>query len=112
MIKILTKVFIIALALVLTAQLLPGVTIDGPYAAIIAAIILALLNILVRPVLVILTLPITVVTLGLFIFVINAALLLLAAYFVQGFSVSGFWMAALASLLVSFISTVINKIIT
>jgi len=111
MTTILTKVFIIALALVLTAHLLPGVTITGPYPAIIAAVILGLLNILVRPVLVVLTLPVTVVTLGLFIFVINAAMLLLAAYFVEGFTVSGFWVAVVASLVVSVISTVINKLL-
>tara|TARA_B100000745_G_scaffold252505_2_gene174727 strand:+ start:3405 stop:3743 length:339 start_codon:yes stop_codon:yes gene_type:complete len=112
MITIITKVFVIALALVVTANVLPGVALAGPYAAIIAAIILGFLNILVRPVLIVLTLPITVVTLGLFIFVINAAMLLLVAYFVDGFVVSGFWMAVLASLIISVISTVINRLIT
>lgn len=111
MITILTKIFVIALALVLTAHLLPGVTISGPYPAIIAAVVFGLLNILVRPVLIVLTLPVTIVTLGLFIFVINASMLLLAAYFVSGFTVSGFWTAVLASLVVSVISTLINRLI-
>lgn len=111
MITIITKVFVIALALVLTAYVLPGVDIAGPYAAIIAAIILGLLNILVRPVLFVLTFPVTLITLGLFTFVINAAMLLLAAHFVDGFTVSGFWIALVASLIVSVISTVINKVI-
>lgn len=111
MITIITKVFVIALALVLTAYVLPGVDIAGPYAAIIAAIILGLLNILVRPVLFVLTFPVTLITLGLFTFVINAAMLLLAAHSVDGFTVSGFWIALVASLIVSVISTVINKVI-
>jgi len=112
MAKIATKVLIIALALVLTAELLNGVLIDGPFPALIAAIVIGLLNVLVRPVLVVLTLPISVLTLGLFIFVINAGLFGLAAYFVSGFTVAGFWAAMLASLCVSIISTVINRIIT
>lgn len=109
--NIIIKVLVIALAIVLTAEILPGVDINGPVPAIIAAVVLGLLNTLVRPVLVILTLPISIVTLGLFIFVINAMLLLLAAYFVSGFVVQGFWLALLASLVISIISTVINKLL-
>ena len=111
MTTIITKVFIIALALVLTAELLPWVTITGPSAAIIAALVLGFLNVLVRPVLVVLTLPISIVTLGLFLFVINALLVLLAASFVSGFMVDGFWAALLASLCISIISTLLNKFI-
>ncbi len=107
--KIIARILITALALLLVARLVPGISVDGLYPAIIASIILGILNLIVRPILVVLTLPITVVTLGLFMFVINAALFLFVASFVQGFSVSGFWVAMLGSLIVSVISAVGNK---
>lgn len=104
MIKIVGRVLITALALLLVAKLLPGVVVDGLYPALIAAVVLGLLNLVARPILILLTLPITIVTLGLFIFVINALLFLFAASFVDGFEVSGFWVALLGSLIVSVIS--------
>ena len=111
MITIITKIFVLALSLVITAYLIPGVQIEGAYAAIVAATVLGVLNVLVKPLLVILTLPITIFTLGLFIFVINAGLFMLAASFIEGFSVSGFWIALLASLLLTVISTLLSKFI-
>lgn len=108
---LITRILISALALVVVAYFLPGFTIDGLYTAIIAALILGLLNVLVRPVLIILTLPITLLTLGLFIFVINALLILFVASFVEGFSISGFWVALIASIGVSLISAVGNRFI-
>lgn len=112
MIGILTKVFIIALALVLTAEFLPGVSIEGAYPALIAAAVLGLLNAIVRPILVVLTLPITIVSLGLFIFVINAGLFMVAAKFVHNFDVVNFWWALAGSLCVTVISTILNKFIS
>jgi len=109
--KIIIKILVGALALLLVAELLPGVIVDGLYPAFIAAIVLGLLNVIVRPILFVLTLPITIVTLGLFIFVINAALFMFAASFIDGFGVNGFWTALLASLCVSIITTVANRFI-
>lgn len=112
MFSIFTKILVSALSLVIVAHLVPGISIEGAYAAIITAVVLGTLNILVKPLLVVLTLPITIVTLGLFIFVINAGLFMLAAHFIVGFTVSGFWVALLGSLAVSIISTIINKFVT
>jgi len=102
-----------ALALWLTATIVPGlVTIRSAGAAIIAALVLGLVNAIVRPVLLLLTLPFTIVTLGLFIFILNAAMFGLAALLAgPGFQVHGFWGALVGSLLVSIISLVLNMII-
>lgn len=104
--KIISRILITALALLITAYLVPGIMVEGLYPAIIAAVILGALNMIVKPVLVILTLPITILTLGLFMFVINAALFMFAASFIDGFSVSGFLVAVFGSLIVSVISAV------
>jgi putative membrane protein len=109
--QFITRLIISAFALVLIAYILPGITIDGLYPAFIAALILGILNAVVRPVLVILTLPITVVTLGIFIFVINAALFLFVASFVDGFHVDGFLPAFVGSFLVSVVSSIAHKVL-
>jgi len=111
MVHILTRVLLGAFALLLAAYLIPGIEVTGLYAAIIAAVILGLLHGLVRPILFILTLPITILTLGLFHFVINAALFMFAASFIEGFSVSGFWVALLGSLVVSIINTIGSRLL-
>ncbi len=100
-----------ALGLLAIAMLLPGIVIDSFYSAIIAAIVLGLLNAFIRPILFILTLPITILTLGLFALVLNAALFLFAASFIDGFFVSNFWYAIIGSILVSLVSTAGNKLI-
>jgi putative membrane protein len=89
------------LAIVLTAYLLPGVEVDAYGTAIVVALVLSIANVVVKPILIILTIPITVVTLGLFLLVINAVIILLADYLVDGFSVGGFWWALLFSLIMS-----------
>lgn len=109
--NILVKVLLNALILLMVAYLVPGIVVASVYTAIIAAVILGLLNAVVRPVLVVLTLPITLITLGLFTFVINAALFLFAASFIEGFSVSSFWVALLGSFLVSIFSSVASKLL-
>ena len=109
---IIIRVLVTALALLLAAYLVPGITVSGLYIAIIAAIILGLLNVLVRPVLILLTLPVTILTLGLFIFVINALLFWFAASFLEGFEVSGFLPALIGSIVVSVISVVGNKLLS
>lgn len=100
-----------ALGLILVAEFVPGIVVDGLYPAIIAALVLGLLNAVVRPILFILTLPITILTLGIFAFVINGALFLFAASFIDGFTVDGFWYALLGSVLMSLVSTIGSRFI-
>lgn len=106
MLTILARIFLIAFALLLAAYFIPGITVTEPATALVAALVLALLNLLVKPVLFILTLPITIVTLGLFTFVINAGLFWFAAYAIDGFSVAGFWSALFGSFIVSVVSSI------
>ncbi len=93
--------FLYALAIAITAYILPGVRLDGIFAALVTAAILGLVNGFLRPVLFIFTLPLTILTLGLFTFVLNALMVLLAAAIVPGFIVTGFWWAVLFSLVLS-----------
>ena len=93
--------FLYALAIGITAYILPGVHLNGIFAALVTAAILGLVNGILRPVLFIFTLPLTILTLGLFTFVLNALMVLLAAAIVQGFNVDGFWWAVLFSLILS-----------
>ena len=104
------KIIISSLAVFLTAYLLPGVSVDTYITAIWVAIVLALLNGFLKPLLVIFTIPVTVVTLGLFLLVINAAIILLADNFVDGFEVSGFWWALLFSLVLSVITSLMESL--
>jgi len=99
---------VIALALWVTAYVLPGVNVDSTQALAIAAVVLGLVNALIRPILTILTLPITILTLGLFYLVINGLTFLLASKLVPGFHVGGFWWAVLGALLVSIISSFVG----
>lgn len=110
--KIIIRILVTALGLLLAAYLIPAIQIDSLYIAIITAVILGILNLIARPILVVLTLPITILTLGLFIFIINAALFLFAASFIDGFTVDGFIPALLGSIIVSVVSTVGNKLLT
>lgn len=97
------------LGLLLIAEFVSGISVDGFYAALVAAVILGLLNLVIRPILLILTLPITIVTLGLFAFIINATLFWFAASFIEGFHVANFWYALLGSLLMSIVSAIGNR---
>lgn len=90
---------------------LPGIHIDSFWTAIILALVLAILNSIVKPILVILTLPITILTFGFFLFVINALIILIAGNFIHGFKVDGFWWALLFSLLLSIISSILRPLI-
>jgi putative membrane protein len=90
------------LAVLLTAYLLPGVTVEGYGYALLVAVILSLANFIVKPILVILTIPITIITFGLFLLVINALIILLVDYLIlSGFQVDGFWWALAFSLILS-----------
>ncbi len=106
--NILLKIVISSLAVFLAAYLLPGIHVDNYVEAILVAVVLALLNGFVKPVLIILTIPFTVFTLGLFLLVINAAMVLLAAHFVEGFHVDGFWWALLFSIVLSVITSIME----
>lgn len=100
-----------ALALLAVAYLLPGIRVDGFTAALIAALVLGLINTLLRPLLILLTLPVTVLTLGLFILVINGLLFWFAGSVLRGFEVSGFWVGVMGALLYSVLSSVFSLLI-
>ena len=101
--NLILRLLLSAVAVIILAYILPGVEVAGYSSAIIVAIVVALLRLIVRPILVILTLPVTILTLGLFLLVINAIIILLADYFVDGFTVKDIWWALLFSLLLSFL---------
>jgi putative membrane protein len=109
--KILVRWLLLAGALLLVAHLYPGVVVKSFTSALIAALVLGLLNTLLRPVLVLLTLPVTVLTLGLFLFVINALMFWAAAYLLDGLAVTGFGGALIGSLIYSLCGMVIDVVI-
>lgn len=94
----------------LAAYILPGVSIDGFVTAVILALVLAVLNAVVRPILVLLTIPVTILTLGLFLLVINALIILLADSLLAGFDTSGFITALLFSLVLSVITAILDML--
>ncbi len=89
------------LAVLLTAYLLPGVHVENYGYALLVAVVLSIANVIVKPILIIFTIPLTVVTLGLFLLVINAIIILIVDYFVPGFNVDDFWWALAFSLILS-----------
>ena len=99
-----------AAALAVAAWAVPGIRVEGALALLVAALVIGLLNALVKPVLVILTLPLTIVTLGLFLLVLNALLLWLAAAIAPGFAVDGFLSAFLGALIVSIVGWVLARL--
>ena len=98
------NLLITAVAVVIAAYLIPGIQVDGFMTAIIVAIALAILNAFIKPILTILTIPITLFTLGVFLLVINAAMVSLAGWRVSGFDVDGFWSALFFAIIVSIVS--------
>lgn len=109
--KLIIKLLLTALAVVVLSKILPGVAVEGYGAAIIVAIVIALLRLIVKPILVILTLPITIVTFGLFLLIINAIIILLASSFVSGFHVDTIWWAVLFSVLLSIFQSILFSVI-
>ena len=105
------KLLLSALAVFTLAHFLPGVTLSGDIYinAIIVALVLGVLNVLLKPVLVLLTLPITIVTLGLFLLIINALIILLADKLIDGFSVNSIWTAILFSILLSILESILQS---
>jgi putative membrane protein len=104
----LIRVLVNALAILAAAYILPGIEVSGGLAVVAAGLVLAIINAVVRPVLIFLTLPFTLVTLGLFLFVLNAFCLWLTSWLVKGFEVQGFWPAVFGAMLVSVVSWVVN----
>ena len=105
----LLKIVIIAAISFGLAKVLNGVHVDDFWTALIFVLVLAILNVIAKPILILLTLPVTILTLGLFLFVINALIVLLASKFVEGFSIDNFWWGLLFSLLLSLIMSFIDK---
>jgi putative membrane protein len=103
------KIFISAIIAFVLSKILSGVHIDSIITALIFAVVLAALDAIVKPILVVLTLPVTVVTLGLFLFAINAIVILLAARLIDGIKIDGFWWAMLFSIILSIFDTGVQK---
>lgn len=108
--RLLLKILVSSLAVMLSAWLIPGVDVDDYFTAITVAIVLGLLNVFLKPLLIVLTIPITIVTLGFFLLVINAFIILMVGDFVGGFTVNGFWWALLFSLVLSFVSSILEQL--
>ena len=108
----LIRVFANALAILAAAYILPGIEVSGGLVVLAAGLVLAIINAVVRPVLIFLTLPFTLVTLGLFLFVLNAFCLWLTSWLVKGFEVHGFWPAVFGAMLVSVVSWLLNAFLS
>ncbi|HJR00028.1 MAG TPA: phage holin family protein [Methylomirabilota bacterium] len=106
------RIVVYTLGLLVAAHVVPGIRLDGLASALVAGLLLGLVNAIVRPVLVVLTFPITLLTLGLFLLVLNAFCLWLVSVFVSGFRVAGFWPAFWGALLVSLVSWVLTALIS
>ncbi|MFZ2205913.1 MAG: phage holin family protein [Microgenomates group bacterium] len=107
---IIINLLINGLAVYISARVIPGVSIDSFVTAIIVSVVLGVVNTFLKPILFILTLPATILTLGLFTFVINALMVYLVATFVTGFHVNGFWTALIFSLVLSLVSSVLRAL--
>jgi putative membrane protein len=109
--RFLIRLMILMVAIAVVALIIPGVRFEGALALCLAALVLGLANAILRPLLIFFTLPLVLLTAGLFIVVINAGLLYLAAWVVPGFHVEGFGWALLASLIISVVSFVLNRLV-
>jgi putative membrane protein len=99
-----------SLAVAITAYIVPGIRLDNFFTAIVLVVVLGLLNFFVKPLLLLFTLPINILTLGLFTLVINTIIILLAASIVKGFSVSSFWTGLLFSLILSLVTSFLHSL--
>ena len=105
------RTLVVALGLWLASVLVPGIAVAGPWTLLGAALLLGIVNAVLRPLLVLLTLPVTVVTLGLFVLVINAAMLALVAWVFEGFTIAGFWPALFGAIIVSLTGWLVSYLI-
>ena len=104
MIMLLIKWAALALCIMFVSSVIPGITISSFTTALIAAVVIAIVNVVIKPVLILLTLPINILTLGVFILVINALLFMFVAYLVPGVEIDGFWSAFLGAIVLSILS--------
>ena len=109
MIKMLLKWLFFALIIMLVGWIIPGISIAGFKTALLITVVFTLINIFIKPILMLITLPINALTLGLFTFILNALLLMLTAHWTPGFEINSFWSALLGSLLLSILSTALNR---
>ncbi len=109
--KFLLKLLLTAVAVFALQKVLPGISVESYTYSIWVALLIGILNIFVRPILIFLTLPATLITLGLFLFVINALMIQLAGYFLDGFTVASFWWALLFSILLSILQPILHSIL-
>ncbi|RBA29586.1 phage holin family protein [Flavobacterium tibetense] len=109
--NLLIRLLITTILVFVISYFLPGITVVDLTTALIVAAVLGVLNVFLKPILIFLTIPATIITLGLFLLVINAVIVLIADHFVSGFLVSGFWSALFFSILLSFGQSVMNKIL-
>lgn len=109
--KFILKLLLTAVAVFVLQKVLPGIDVQSYTYAIWVALVIGILNIFVRPLLIFLTLPATIITLGLFLFVINALMIQLAGYFLDGFTVASFWWALLFSILLSILQPILHSLL-
>ena len=109
--KTIIRILLNALAVIILAYTLPGIGVDSYTTAILVALVLGILNFLVKPILVILTLPITLITLGLFLLIINAIMVLITAKFISGFHVNSILWAVIFSILLSFLQSILHSLL-
>lgn len=105
------KILLTAIAVLVLANVLPGVSVESYFTAVIVAVVIGFLDSLVKPILVILTIPITIITLGLFLFVINAFIIIIADYFIGGFGVTNIIWAMVFSILLSILQSILFKVL-
>lgn len=106
----LIKLLLSGIAVFLTAYLLPGVHVDSIWVALVVSVVLSISNVLLKPVLIVLTIPFTIMTLGLFLLAINAITILIVDYFVPGFQVDGFWWALVFGIIVSLFTSMLAEL--
>ena len=111
MMSFLLQWLVSGVAIIITAYLLPGVALEGFLAALVTALVLGLVNAIIRPILILLTLPLNILTLGLFTLVINALLIMLAASIVPGFAVQGFWWALLFGIVLAIVNFALSPLL-
>lgn len=108
--SIVVNLLLSTVAVLIAAQVIPGIQVKDFYTAIVVAVILGVINMVIKPILILLTLPITIITLGLFTLVINALMVLLVARIVPGFTVAGFWPALWFSIVLSLVGYFLNSL--
>jgi putative membrane protein len=105
------KLLLTSVAILIAGYLLPGIHVDTFWTALLVALVLSFLNVFLKPLMVILTIPFTVITFGLFLLVINALIIMIAGSWVNGFKVEGFWWAMLFSIIMSVISSLLESLV-